>query len=105
MPFLHCARDIVIDDLARHPETASEDEAGYRSYELRLGSKKTLYEALRQTHELEAVKRIVGYSSGPQEVTGHCGGVGRLRNGRRDSKTQHLENIMMVVLLDWFVSY
>jgi hypothetical protein len=32
MLVLHCARDIVIRDLARQPEMASEDEAGDRSY-------------------------------------------------------------------------
>jgi hypothetical protein len=30
--FLHCARDVAVEDLARHPATGSEVEAGDRSY-------------------------------------------------------------------------
>jgi hypothetical protein len=40
--------------------------------------------AVRQTLELEVVKRAVGFSSGLRKVTGHCGGVGPFRNERRD---------------------
>jgi hypothetical protein len=53
-----------------------------RRQELRLGSMKTLNEALRQTLKLEVVKRTVRISIGLWEVTGHCwggGGVGHLR--------------------------
>jgi hypothetical protein len=32
MPFLYCARDVVVEDVAKYTATASEDEAGDRSY-------------------------------------------------------------------------
>jgi hypothetical protein len=32
MPLLHCARDVVVGDLARQLATASEDKAEDRSY-------------------------------------------------------------------------
>jgi hypothetical protein len=59
MLFLHYASNVVVEDLARQPETASEDKAEDRSY---------VWEARRQymrpseKHELEAVKQIIGYS-------------------------------------------
>jgi hypothetical protein len=49
MPFLHCARDVFVGDLARQLVMASEGKAGDK--ELCLGSKKTIYEALGQTLE------------------------------------------------------
>jgi hypothetical protein len=33
--FLHCARDVAVEDLVRLPATGSEDEAGDRSYVLK----------------------------------------------------------------------
>jgi hypothetical protein len=42
---------------------------------------------LRKTAELEIEKRIVRSSTRLWEVTGHCGGVGLLRNERRDVKS------------------
>jgi hypothetical protein len=56
-----------------------------RRQELRLGSMKTLNEALRQTLKLEVMKRVVRISIGLQEVTGTlCG-------GREGSATSKLE--------------
>jgi hypothetical protein len=55
-----------------------------RRLELRLGSKKTLYENLEQTPELEAVKRAVGISSGLRKVS-HCA-LWRIRRLRKRKK-------------------
>jgi hypothetical protein len=76
VPFLHCGRDVSVRDLARQPATVSEDEAGDRNY---------VFEALVQAVQLEVVKRAVGISIELRKVkvSGHCEGVGPLRNERK----------------------
>jgi hypothetical protein len=66
MSVLHCARDVVIENLAKQPETASEDKAGDRSY---IWEARRHYMRPSDKHELEVVNRIVRYSSGPQGVS------------------------------------
>jgi hypothetical protein len=84
VPFIHCARYVVIGDSARQPATASEDKTGNG---IHLGSKKTLYYALGQTHEFEVMKRAVEISIRLRKVTGHSGEVAPPQtNERRDIK-------------------
>jgi hypothetical protein len=52
------------------------------SRQLRLRKGMTSGRIFRKFTELEIEKRIVGSSNGLQEVTGHCGRVGLLRNER-----------------------
>jgi hypothetical protein len=62
-----------------------------RRQELSLGSKKTFYEALEQTHELEVVKRAVGISIGLRKVSDWTLWKGRPpRNERRDVQSTAL---------------
>jgi hypothetical protein len=62
MQFLHCARDVVVRDLARRPATGNGLRGRRRSYELILENKEMFHEALGQTIGLEVVKYAVGSS-------------------------------------------
>jgi hypothetical protein len=56
-------------------------------WQLRLRKKRASGRIFRKTVELEIEKQIVESLTELQEVTGHCGGTGPLRNERRDIKS------------------
>jgi hypothetical protein len=86
MPVLHCARDVVVGVLARQLATASEDEAGDRSY---------VWEARRpirlsgRPSDWRSWSEQSSFSSGCEKwVTGHCGGVSLSKMEEGTSKAQ-----------------
>jgi hypothetical protein len=73
--------------------------------ELRLESKRTLYEALGQTHELEVVKRVIGISIGLRKVSDRTLWRVRPLPKRKTSKAQLQEKKRIVVHLDRLAPY
>jgi hypothetical protein len=67
MSFLQCARDVVVQDLVRHPATGSEDEARDRRYVRK--ARGVFYETLRQIIGLEVAKRAVEFSIGLRKMS------------------------------------
>jgi hypothetical protein len=133
VPFLHGVRSTVVG--TRYGQVCTKNQkgrtfgtrrqakpegiAGIRNQgprqQLRLGSRAKLGRIFRKIAELEVARHTVATSIRLRKmsVTGHCGGVGPLRNGRRDGtqsradkcRSTDRESKTMVINLDRVASY
>jgi hypothetical protein len=85
VPFLHCARDLVVGDMPRQSAAASEDKAGYMSYVWQ--ARRYYMRPSKKRTSLRSWREHSGFALGCGEwVTVHYGGVGPFRIERRGAK-------------------